>query len=244
MNDLNFLKLDVDILGNKKMRYIRTLKNGDTMFVMWIGLLCLGQKSETLGRLEIAEGIPYDKKTLSNELSISEEIVENALELFLNLKMLVKSKTFYEIKNTSIYQSVEAIEHFRELNRERQKRYRNKKKTGTQKPAKDETGQDAIHTIPPKYEDVQARFKELFEKHNLLITDAELETEKFYNYYRDNDWQIKNSANKKSKMKDWHKAVDNWIRNYKSFKKTTYKKSIKNYGAGGQSNLAFTGKKY
>ena len=80
--NLSWLKLDVNILDDTKIKIIRKYPDGNELFILWIGLLCLGMKSEDAGRIFIADGIPYGVDELANEFDIKTKTVELGLSVF------------------------------------------------------------------------------------------------------------------------------------------------------------------
>lgn len=44
---MTWLKLDIGILQDEKIDDIRAMTAGDSLFVLWVGLLCLAMKQET-----------------------------------------------------------------------------------------------------------------------------------------------------------------------------------------------------
>ena len=86
--NLSFIKLDINILNDSKIKFIRKMPDGDKILVLWLGLLCLGMKSGEPGVVEIGDGIPFTAETLSIELDIQLNTVKLGLETFVKFKML------------------------------------------------------------------------------------------------------------------------------------------------------------
>jgi len=122
---INWLKLDTDILNDNKIKIIRKYPAGDSLLVLWIGLLCLAMKSEQPGYIYITHGIPYSPKELANEFDIEEKTVEMGLQLFKQFRMIeVIEGGMIEIVNFNKRQDLEVIEFRKEQNRLRQQKYR------------------------------------------------------------------------------------------------------------------------
>ena len=128
--NVEWIKLQVDIFSNKKVRIINAMPGGPGMVLTWIKLLCLAGAVNKGGQLEIADGYPYDEKMLAVELEQTVEEVEKALQVFKNLGMITKNQKVYAIKNWPKYQNEESLDRIREANRERNKAYRERKKQG------------------------------------------------------------------------------------------------------------------
>jgi len=65
MAKLSFIKLDIEIMNDSKIKMIRKMPDGAKLFELWIGLLCLGMKSGRPGCVEIGDGIPFSARMLS-----------------------------------------------------------------------------------------------------------------------------------------------------------------------------------
>ena len=132
--NVEWIKLQVDIFSNKKVRIINAMPGGPGMVLTWIKLLCLAGAVNKGGQLEIADGYPYDEKMLAVELEQTVEEVEKALQVFKNLGMITKNQKVYAIKNWPKYQNEESLDRIREAHRDRAKAYRERKKQGEDEP--------------------------------------------------------------------------------------------------------------
>jgi len=127
--NLSFIKLDINIMNDTKIKLIRKMPDGDSILVLWIGLLCLGMKSGRPGILELGDGIPFTGESLSVELDIPLNTVKLGLETFQHFKMIEvweNGETY--LINFEKYQSLDKIEDIKIKSRESSKRYREKKK--------------------------------------------------------------------------------------------------------------------
>ena len=126
---LQWLKLDIDILDDNKIDAIRSLPEGDALFVLWIGLLCMAMKSANFGHVYIAEGIPYTADALSRKLKIKESVIKLGLNMFVEMGMIqITEGGIIDILNFEKHQSLEKLEYERELNRKRVAKHRDKYK--------------------------------------------------------------------------------------------------------------------
>lgn len=99
---ISWLKLDVNILDDAKVKIIRSHPDGDKVFVLWVGLLCLAMKSPRPGIIEISDGLPYSPDDISHLFDIEIKTVEMGLSLFKKYKMIDidnKSITIISIEN-------------------------------------------------------------------------------------------------------------------------------------------------
>jgi predicted phage replisome organizer len=122
---ISWIKLDINILDDAKIKIIRSHPDGNAIVVLWIGLLCLAMKSQRPGIIEISNALPYTIDDLSNLFNIDKKTCELGLMLFEKYKMvdLLEDGTV-EIINFSKHQKLEDIERKRELTRVRTIKYR------------------------------------------------------------------------------------------------------------------------
>jgi predicted phage replisome organizer len=122
---ISWIKLDINILDDAKIKIIRSHPNGDSVVLLWIGLLCLAMKSSRPGTIEISDGLPYTIDDLSNLFNIEKKTVEMGLALFVKYRMV---ETFeggsIDVINFAKHQKLEEIERKRELTRIRTIKYR------------------------------------------------------------------------------------------------------------------------
>jgi predicted phage replisome organizer len=127
--NLTWIKLAVDILDDAKIKIIRSHPDGNSIVVLWIGLLCLAMKSARPGIIEISDGIPYTIDDLSSAFNIEKKTVELGLALFAKYRMIdLFDGNTIEVINFSKHQSLERIEEKRALNRARVKEFREKRR--------------------------------------------------------------------------------------------------------------------
>lgn len=122
---ISWLKLDINILDDAKIKIIRSHPDGNAIIVLWIGLLCLAMKSQRPGIIEISNALPYTLDDVSHLFNIDKKTCELGLMLFQKYKMvdLCEDGTI-EIINFSKHQKLEEIKHKQELTRQRVERYR------------------------------------------------------------------------------------------------------------------------
>jgi len=126
---LSFIKLDIDIMNDTKIKIIRKMPAGSDMLVIWIGILCLAMKSGKPGILEVGDGIPFDTNMLAGELDIDINTMKLALETFKKLKMIeIFEDGQIFISNFEKHQEIEKIELAREKIRIRVSKHRKKQK--------------------------------------------------------------------------------------------------------------------
>lgn len=125
--NLSFIKLDINIMNDSKIKFIRKMPDGDKILVLWIGILCLGMKSGEPGVVEIGDGIPFTAETLAVELDIQLNTVKMGLDTFVKFKMIEiwKNQEIF-IVNFEKHQALEKIRKAKEKSRITSKKHRTK----------------------------------------------------------------------------------------------------------------------
>jgi predicted phage replisome organizer len=130
---VSWLALDVGILSDEKIKLIRKLPEGDGLFVLWIGILCLAMKAENKGMVELSPGIPYDPEDLADVLGLPLNTVKLGVSVFEKKFNMIKIiNGTIEVVNFFEHQHLEKLELYmsnqREKTRLRVEKYRNKLK--------------------------------------------------------------------------------------------------------------------
>lgn len=133
MANLQWLKLSTNFFDNNKIKLLESEKDGDTLIRVRIQLLTIAMKCNYQGRLSITEDKPMTVEEFSKIMGKSRKKITKCLEKFEELQMIVIEESFYRIKNWSKYQSADKLEEIRLQNRLRQQKYREKKKSETEK---------------------------------------------------------------------------------------------------------------
>lgn len=239
--DIKWVKLDVSMFSNRKIRQIRTLPEGDSTVVIWLQLLCLAGSVNDGGRVYFTEDIPYTERMLAKALEEPEELVKKALRLFQAYGMIERDGDMITIANWEKYQDVEGMDKVRAQTRKRVAKYRESKKndenaicnvtssvTVTQC-----NGVDIEEDIDKEKYIPKGMYKEKvdtkrFVKPSITDIDAyckekgyETDTESFFNYYESKGWIVG-----KAPMKDWKAAIRNWVKNDKNWHR---KRNIPDY---------------
>lgn len=132
MYDIQWFKVEKNIFYNRKIQLLLGLKDGDTYFRVWMQLLSLAVECGYGGRLIIGNN-PISVKEFSKIMGKSSKKMSKILENFLELEMLTKDGEVYVIKNWNKYQSLDRQETYQINNRERQRRFSEKKKKEQEK---------------------------------------------------------------------------------------------------------------
>lgn len=123
-----WIKVVTDLFSNHKIKYIRSLPKGDSLALLWIGLLTVAGRCNADGRIYLTPQIPYSEKTLSDELRFPVATIRVALKIFAELDMIEVDEGFITVLGWQEYQNIQGMEKVREQGRLRQKKYREKKK--------------------------------------------------------------------------------------------------------------------
>ena len=129
MYSLQWLKLELKIFSNRKIQILLREPDGDTYFRVWIQLLIIAVECNRNGKLVIGNNKPMTIENFSKIMGKSKKKIEKIIQKFLELNMLIVEDEAYKIKNWDKYQSIEPYEKYKEQNRIRQQKYREKLKS-------------------------------------------------------------------------------------------------------------------
>lgn len=190
MADVKWVKITTDMFNNRKIKYLRTLPDGDGIVLVWIMLLTMAGRCNSGGMIFLTENIPYTTKMLADELDFEENTVVLALKALQNLGMIFFDGEYFSISNWEKYQNIDGLEKIKEQTRERVAKHREKKKleagnvtgnvTVTQSNATDKDKEEELDKrnnnciYAPTEEKKTVRHK-YGEYKNVLLSDDELE---------------------------------------------------------------------
>lgn len=129
MYKLQWLKIDANLFANRKIQILLKEPDGDTYIRVWIQLLIIAMECNKEGNLVIGDNKPMTIEYFSKIMGKSFEKMEEIIEKFLELEMIILENEVYKIKNWNKYQSIETYEKYKEQGRLRQQRYREKLKS-------------------------------------------------------------------------------------------------------------------
>lgn len=133
MYNLQWLKIEIKIFSNRKIQILLKEQDGDTYFRVWIQLLTIAIECNCDGKLVIGENKPMTIENFSKNMGKSKKKVEKIIKKFQELNMLIVEEGAYKIKNWDKYQSIESSEKYKEQNRIRQQKYRERLKSEKEK---------------------------------------------------------------------------------------------------------------
>ena len=129
MYKLQWLKLELKIFSNRKIQILLKETDGDTYFRVWVQLLTISMECNENGKLVIGKNTPITIENFSKIMGKSKKKMEKIIKKFQELNMLIIEEGAYKIKNWDRYQSAESFEKYKEQNRLRQRKYREKLKS-------------------------------------------------------------------------------------------------------------------
>lgn len=133
MYNLQWLKIEIKIFSNRKIQILLKEQDGDTYFRVWIQLLTIAIECNCDGKLVIGENKPMTIENFSKIMGKSKKKIEKIIKKFQELNMIIVEEGAYKIKNWDEYQSIESSEKYKEQNRIRQQKYREKLKSEKEK---------------------------------------------------------------------------------------------------------------
>lgn len=140
MADVKWIKINVDMFDNRKIKHIRKLPAGNEIVLIWVMLLTLAGRCNAGGMIFLTENIPYSTKMLADELDFEENTVKLALEALERLGMLSTNENgFLAVSGWEEHQNIDGMERIRESKRMAQARWRAKKAEIAKKSTVDST---------------------------------------------------------------------------------------------------------
>jgi predicted phage replisome organizer len=126
MSDVKWIKISVDIFDDEKFDAINGLADKNDIQLVWVKLLCLAGRCNENGFLMITQELPYTDEMLAGRFRMDIGVVQRALTIFQELRMIEVVDNIYMVSNWTKYQSVGSLEKIREQGRLRQQRFREK----------------------------------------------------------------------------------------------------------------------
>ena len=128
MAEVKWIKLNVDMFDDEKIKIIQAMPEGDALLVVWIKLIALAGKTNDGGYIYISENIPYTEDMLAVIMNKPITTIRLAMQTFDNLKMLETDTKGIYLMNFEKYQSLDKMEKIKEQNRQRQARFKEKRR--------------------------------------------------------------------------------------------------------------------
>lgn len=221
---VKWIKLNVDMFDDEKIKIIQAMPDGDTILVIWIKLIALAGKTNDGGYIYISENIPYTDEMLSIIMNKPILTIKLAMETFNNLKMIESDTKGIYLVNFEKHQSLEKMERIKEQNRLRKQRERERKLLVSRNVTQDVTQCHAtdIEEDKDKEEEIEGEKKEEKKKKYArkpfvppTLEEVQeycnnrgnkVDAKKFYDYYDAGDW----IDGKGKEVKNWKQKVITW----------------------------------
>jgi len=114
---------------DEKIRLIESLPDADTLLIIWIKLLSQAGRTNANGYIFLSENIPFTEEMLSTLFNRPIATVRLALQTFKQFGMIdVTNDQYICISNWEKHQNIDGLERVKQLNAERNKKYRERKK--------------------------------------------------------------------------------------------------------------------
>ena len=88
MGDVKWIRLSIDMFDNRKIKYLRSLPEGDKIILIWVALLTIAGRCNSGGMIFLTENIPYTTKMLADELDFEENTIILAVNALKKLGMV------------------------------------------------------------------------------------------------------------------------------------------------------------
>lgn len=109
MAQVGWIKLNIGIFSNRKMKILLKEREGDTYFRIWIQILTIAGECNRDGGLYISDDTPFKIKDFTNIIGKSSKTFTKIFQKFLDLGMLIYENDTYYVKNWSKYQSADKL---------------------------------------------------------------------------------------------------------------------------------------
>lgn len=208
MAEVKWIKLHTAMFDNSKIKYIRTLPEGNNMVLIWVMLLSKAGKCNANGFIFLTESIPYTSQMLAAEFGFDVYLIELALGTFSKLNMIHLENQIIQISGWEEHQNVQGLDKIREQTRKRVEKYREKQKQLPCNVTCNVTVTDCNATEEEKEEDI-----EIDKYINIYSSIISYLNEKAHTKYRPSSSKtktlIKARLNERFTIDDFKKVIDN-----------------------------------
>lgn len=128
MASVKWIKLNVDMFDDEKIKIIQAMPEGESLLLIWIKLILLAGKTNEGGYIYINENMPYTEEMLSVIINKPLTIIRLAIDTFIKLGMIESDEKGIYLVNFEKHQSLDKLEQIREQTRLRVAKHRAKLK--------------------------------------------------------------------------------------------------------------------
>lgn len=209
MAEVKWIKLNTAMFDNSKIKYIRTLPEGNNMVLIWVMLLSKAGKCNASGFIFLTENIPYTPQMLAAEFGFDVYLIELALGTFTKLNMIQLEEHIIKIAGWEEHQNIDGLDRIREQTRKRVAKYReNQKKLPSNVTGNDiVTGSNAIEEEREEEIDINIYSSII----NYLNSSAKT---KFRQSNKKTKTLIKARINEGFTEEDFFRVIDNKVREW------------------------------
>ncbi|MFY0521404.1 phage replisome organizer N-terminal domain-containing protein [Lysinibacillus sp. UGB7] len=129
MAEITWIKLKTDMFDNDKIKLIEALPDKDAIIVIWVKLLAAAGKANCNGYIMLTENIAMNIEEMATIFNRPLNTVRLAIETFRRYGMIEMDEgDSIRIKNWDVHQNIEGMDRVKQLNAERNRKYRERKK--------------------------------------------------------------------------------------------------------------------
>lgn len=219
MAEVKWIKLNTAMFDNSKIKYIRTLPEGNNMVLIWVMLLSKAGKCNASGFIFLTENIPYTPQMLAAEFGFDVYLIELALGTFTKLNMIQLEEHIIKIAGWEEHQNIDGLDRIREQTRKRVAKYReNQKKLPSNVTGNDTvTGSNAIEEEREEEEEIDINIYSSII--NYLNSSAKT---KFRQSNKKTKTLIKARINEGFTEEDFFRVIDNKVREWSNTEMEKY----------------------
>lgn len=161
MRDLKWIKLDISMFEDEKIKLIEQMPEADTVLIIWVKLLAQAGKTNANGYIYLNENIPYTDEMLATIFDRPVNTVRLALKALREFGMIhIDEDSFIHISNWEKHQNVEGMERIKQQNKLRKQKQREREKAKQiEKKSKNVTSRDS-HAPEEEQEEERRKEKE------------------------------------------------------------------------------------
>ena len=124
MAEVKWIQVSIDMFNNRKIKYLRSLPEGNNIILIWVALLTIAGRCNAGGMIFLTENVPYTPDMLAMELDFEKSTVLLALEALKRLGMIQDYDDSLFITGWEEHQNIDGLAKIKEQNRIRKQRQR------------------------------------------------------------------------------------------------------------------------
>lgn len=128
MAEVKWIRLSIDMFNNRKIKYLRSLPEGNNIILIWVMLLTIAGRCNSGGLIFLTETVGYTTKMLAAELDFDENTIILAINALKHLGMIDYYDENILIAGWDEHQNIDGLDKIKEQNRVRKQRQREKER--------------------------------------------------------------------------------------------------------------------